>query len=414
MIHKGNEIIEIRDFLLEQLKDLSVQEWRLLGFYLEKINPRDISTRYVRIDLDDYCSIMGIGEDANIPYLKSSTRKLLQKVVDGPDPDKHIVYSQTVLFQRCRMMSDEHGKYYFELNAADDALPLLFDFKDHYIKARGMNIFELNSQNQIMMYLYICKQYGLGKRCIEVSIDELRDWLGIKRDEYQRFGNFNERVLSTCERALREHSELCFTYEKGILGAHGKCETIKIYIKENKEITNKLIPEQLPETTDKVKLEGKEIIAIVELCKQLLNKPKLTGIEKNWIQTWVKEYGMTEELVKEAFNDNSFRSYLSMQHINTTLTKWFESGIQTVEAAKKFCQEEHEKNKRKAAKKSSISGAKWKTGAEAGIAISNKENITDSEQHDKEGDISEDNGIPSDILDMFGDPDKAVDDDVDI
>ena len=116
---------------------------------------------------------------------------------------------------------------------------------------------------------------------------------------------------------------------------------------------------------------------------------------------------MTEELVKEAFNDNSFRSYLSMQHINATLTKWFENGIHTVEAAKKFCQEEHEKNKRKAARKLSKSGTKWKTGAEAGIAIS-------SEQHDKEGDISEDNGIPSDILDMFGEPDEDVDDNVDI
>ena len=410
MIHKGNEIIEIRDFLLEQLKDLSTQEWRLLGFYLEKINPRDVSTRYVRIDLYDYCSIMGIGEDANIPYLKNSTRKLLQKVVDGPDPDKHVVYSQTVLFQRCRLMNDEYGKFYFELNAADDALPLLFDFKDHYVKARGMNIFELNSQNQILMYFYICKQYGYGKTTVEVSVEELRNWLGIKPDEYQRFGNFNDRVLSTCEKALREHSDLCFTYEKGKQGAHGKCETIKIHIKENKKITNKLKPEELADTIDKAKHDHTEIMAVTELCKQMLNKQKLTGIENDWIRIWVTDYGMTEELVKEAFNDNSFRNFLSLQHVNETLNKWHKNGIRTVEAAEKFCKEEHNANIRKAAKKSSISGAKWKTGAEAGIAISNKENITDSEQRDKEVDISEDNGIPSDILDMFGEPDEAVDD----
>lgn len=402
MIHKGNEIIEIRDFLLEQLKDLSLQEWRLLGFYLEKINPRDITTRFVRIDLDDYIELLDLGEDPNIPYLKESSKKLLQKVVDGRDPDKHVVYSQTTIFQRCRLMTDEKGKYYFELNAADDALPLLFDFKDHYIKARGMNIFELNSSNQILMYFFICKQIGLGKRSVEITVDELRDWLGIKTDVYQRFGDFNNYVLSVCERALREHSDLCFTYEKGRLGAHGKCETLKIHIRENKAVIKQLETKIITDVAAVSKLEVAEINNITELCEKNLNR-KLCEIEKDWIRTWVNDYGMTEVLVKRAFEDNMFRSHLTLKNVNDTLTKWHEHGIRTLEAAEKFCKEEHNANIRKAAKKSSISGAKWKTGAEAGIAISNKENITDSEQHDKEGDISEDNGIPSDILAMFGD-----------
>ena len=295
MVHKGNEIIEIRDYLLDQLKDLSLQEWRLLGYYLEKINPRDINTRYVRIDLDDYLEIMGLGEDANIPYLKASTKKLLLKVIDGKDPQKkNVVYSQTTLFQRCRLLSDEKGKYYFELNAADDSLPLLFDFKDHYIKARGMNIFELDSPNQILMYFYLCKQNGLGRKTFEVPVDELRDWLGIKPDEYQRFGNFKDYVLSVCEKALKEHSELYFTYEKGKLGAHGKCETLKIHIKENKKISKQTESVQLPDESENK--ENEEIRKVTELCEKCFNK-KINPIEFDWLRSWIKDYGMTEELV---------------------------------------------------------------------------------------------------------------------
>ncbi len=399
MVHKGNEIIEIRDYLLDQLKDLSLQEWRLLGYYLEKINPRDINTRYVRIDLDDYLEIMGLGEDANIPYLKASTKKLLLKVIDGKDPQKkNVVYSQTTLFQRCRLLSDEKGKYYFELNAADDSLPLLFDFKDHYIKARGMNIFELDSPNQILMYFYLCKQNGLGRKSFEVPVDELRDWLGIKPDEYQRFGNFKDYVLSVCEKALKEHSELYFTYEKGKLGAHGKCETLKIHIKENKKISKKTGQAQLPDTVENK--ENEEIRKVTELCEKCFNK-KINPIEFDWLRSWIKDYGMTEEMVKLAIKDNSFRKYLTMKNIDDTLTKWHENGVKTLEDAEAFCQKEYEANKLKAARKTATRSA-WPTGAEAGI-------LWPEESSEKETKNEE---IPEDILDMFADdeePDESPD-----
>ena len=399
MVHKGNEIIEIRDYLLDQLKDLSLQEWRLLGYYLEKINPRDINTRYVRIDLDDYLEIMGLGEDANIPYLKASTKKLLLKVIDGKDPQKkNVVYSQTTLFQRCRLLSDEKGKYYFELNAADDSLPLLFDFKDHYIKARGMNIFELDSPNQILMYFYLCKQNGLGRKTFEVPVDELRDWLGIKPNEYQRFGNFNERVLCACEKALKEHSELYFTYEKGRLGAHGKCETLKILIKENKKISKQTKSVQLPDESENK--ENEEIRKVTELCEKCFNK-KINPIEFDWLRSWIKDYGMTEEMVKRAIKDNSFRNYLTMKNIDDTLTKWHENGVKTLEDAEAFCQKEYEANKLKAARKT-VTRSAWPTGAEAGI-------LWPEESSEKETKNEE---IPEDILDMFADdeePDESPD-----
>lgn len=400
MIHKGNEIIEIREYLLEQLKDLSLQEWRLLGFYLEKINPRDINTRFVRIDLDDYLELMELGEDPNIPYLKESTKKLLQKVVDGRDPDKkHVVYSQTTIFQRCRLMTDDNGKYYFELNAADDALPLLFDFKEHYIKARGMNIFELNSPNQILMYFYICKQVGLGRRNIEVSVEELRNWLGISPTEYQRFGDFNTRVLGTCEKALKEHSDLCFTYEKGRMGAHGRCETIKINIKENKKNIKK------PETESVSCTEiDEDIKKITALCEEFFGR-KLNIIEKDWVHTWAVDYKMTDALVKLAIKDNSFRNHLTMKNIDDTITKWHENNIKTVEDAETFCKKEYEANKAKAAKPSSERSL-WRTGEEAGIFFKESSSNKSIEEP------SEEPGISDDILSMFSDEEPEEEPDI--
>ena len=297
----------------------------------------------------------------------------------------------------------------------------MFDFKEHYIKAKGMNIFELNSPNQILMYFYICKQFGLGKKDIEVSVEELRDWLGIKPNEYQRFGDFNNWVLRTCEKALREHSDLCFTYEKGKMGAHGKCETIKLHIKENKKIAKKMEAEALIEAASTNNNETNR--KIIELCEKSFNK-KLNGIELDWIQTWINEYGITEDIVKLAIKDNSFRTYMTIKNVDDTLTKWHENNITTVEAAKEFCENEHKKNIRNAARNKNSNNSVWRTGEEAGIVCKQSE-LSNSKDDEVENDEDiellksfddsekrEEKHIPESVLGMFGDAD--IDDDPDI
>ena len=132
---------------------------------------------------------------------------------------------------------------------------------------------------------------------------------------------------------------------------------------------------------------------------------------------------MSEALIKRAFDDNLFRTHLAMKNIHDTLTKWNEHGIRTLEAAEKFCKEEHNANIRKAARKSSSSKTVWKTGAEAKTVWKTKaeaeiditDNNTDKEtQTTNENSISEDSGIPSDILDMFGESNEEIDEGVDL
>ena len=405
---KRNVLNELRS------SNMTLQQLRLFSLYLAKINPRDISTREVRFKLKDYCQIMGL-EKLQIDYIQESTNDLLSKVVNIPNENGK-GYKAFQLFKECIVYEDDTDhEWYIKIDAHDNALPLMFDFQKEFFTYKVWNVLSLKSPNQIRMY-EILKQYeNLGTR--EISINDLRELLGIVPEQYvgrKGWSNFKTRVIDSCQKALKESTDICFDYERGSAGPGGSWQTIIFHIKRNDDYISNLSIEEFLRDKNELENEKTTIEKIAALCRKLLGKSKLTGMENNWIQAWVKEYGMTEELVNEAFNDNSFRSYLSMQHINATLTKWFENGIHTVEAAKKFCQEEHEKNKRKAARKLSISGTKWKTGAEAGIAISNKENITDSEQHDKEREKSEDNGIPSDILDMFGEPDEAVDDNVDI
>lgn len=86
-----------------------------------------------------------------------------------------------------------------EINASDDALPLMFEFKNRYFTYELWNALRLKSPNQVRMY-EILKQYEkIGTRTL--TIKELRNLLGIAPNEYQRWERFRVRVLDSCQQA---------------------------------------------------------------------------------------------------------------------------------------------------------------------------------------------------------------------
>lgn len=227
-------IVEKRNILNElRANDLTLQELRFFSIYLSKINPRDEKTRIVRFPLADFQKIMGFGR-MNIQQLRTSTNSLLKKVVNIPK--KNGGYTGFQLFKECEVDQDDLGDWYVSIDAHDKALPLLFDYKERYFKYELWNALRLKSPNQIRMY-EILKQYeSLGKR--ELTVKDLRELLGIAENEYTNWQNFKIRVLESCQKALKETTDICFEYERGRTGAGGKWLSIIFTIHKN-EPTNK-------------------------------------------------------------------------------------------------------------------------------------------------------------------------------
>ena len=201
-----NAIVEKRNVLNElRSNSMTVQELRFFSIYLSKINPWDISTRTVRFPISEFQRIMGFGK-LNIGQLR-----------------------------------DDNDEWFVEINASDDALPLMFDFKNRYFKYALWNALRLKSPNQIRMY-EILKQYEtLGKR--EITIVELRELIGIDKKEYSGrtgWSDFKKYVLDSCQQALKENTDICYTYERGKTGKGGKWLTIIFHITKNADYKDPL------------------------------------------------------------------------------------------------------------------------------------------------------------------------------
>ena len=226
-------IVEKRNVLNElRSNNMTVQELRFFSIYLSKINPWDVSTRNVRFPIVDFQRIMGFGK-LNISQLRASTDSLLCKLVHVPNESGY-GYTAFQLFKECRLDRDENEEWYIEIDAHDKALPLMFEFKNKYFKYELWNALRLKSPNQVRMY-EILKQYEkIGKR--ELAVAEIRELLGVGKKEYSGrtgWSDFKKYVLDSCQQALKENTDICFTYEKGKSGKGGKWLTIVFYIEKN-------------------------------------------------------------------------------------------------------------------------------------------------------------------------------------
>ena len=238
---KKNYLIEKRNVLNEmRAKEMTYQEARFFLIYLSKINPREISTRLVRFTLDDFKTIMELNSPLKINYMKQVAHRLLGKVVDIPEEDekgKVIGFHAFQLFKRCKVIIDGPSEKYIEIDAHDEALPLMFEFKEKYFTYELWNALHLKGPNQLRMY-EILKQYEkVGYRIL--SMNALKELLWIDKSEYTRYERFRTRVLKTCQQALGKYTDIQFTYEPyGKRGDRGKILQIKFTIKKNKPVVN--------------------------------------------------------------------------------------------------------------------------------------------------------------------------------
>ena len=232
VVSKRNVLNELRS------NNMTLQELRFFSIYLSKINPQDIDTRVVRFPLDDFQKIMNLGK-LNITQLKSNIDSLLTKVVHVPNENGG--FSAFQLFKRCRVNKDELDSWFVEIDAHDDALPLMFDFKEKYFKYELWNALRLKSSNQIRMY-EIMKQYEfIGHH--EWSVQELRELLYIGENEYSGrtgWSDFRKNILDACQAALKESTDICYTYERGKTGKGGKWLTIIFHIEKNNDYIDQL------------------------------------------------------------------------------------------------------------------------------------------------------------------------------
>jgi len=155
--------------------------------------------------------------------------------VEGAYKDDFVAFQ---LFKQCKIAHDARGNRYFEMDAHDEALPLMFNYQRDYFKYELWNVLNLESVNQVRMYEILKQNEWRGERI--VGVDELKALLGIGEKEYKQYKDFKKRVLDACGKALKEKTDLTFTYEPIRTGRGGRITALQFTIAKNLDHVDKL------------------------------------------------------------------------------------------------------------------------------------------------------------------------------
>lgn len=249
-----NHLVVKRNVLNElRANNMSLQELRFFSIYLSKINPKDIDSRIVSFSLEDFRLIMELGR-LNIDYLKNITNNLLGKVINIPSSDGG--YEAFQVFKHCKVFR-ENEAWYIEIDAHDQALPLMFEFKEKYFSYKLWNALKLKSSNQLRIY-EILKQYErIGYRIL--TVEKLREMIGIDKKQYKVYKDFRKYVLDVCQKAIEENTDIKFTYEPyGKKGKGGKILEIKFNIFRNDQYQDQLTLDDFIENQREAELESEQ------------------------------------------------------------------------------------------------------------------------------------------------------------
>jgi plasmid replication initiation protein len=273
LVEKRNVFNEMRS------NNMTLQGLRFLSVYLSKINARDPKTRVVRFSMKSFLQIIEFKGNFKRSYYEETINRLLGYVIHMPT-ERGLDSFQ--LFKKCRLEQGIDGEWYVEIDAHDDALPLMFEFKDRYFSYELWNALRLSSFNQVRMY-EILKQHEY-KGEVSISLADLRNLLNISSDEHQRWERFKTHVLEKCRTVLAEKTDIKYTYEPIRNGRGGKVTGLKFFIEKNKDYVDQLclleyldndcIPETAINTPMSDEIKERSLKKSAEEKKQALDEAK--------------------------------------------------------------------------------------------------------------------------------------------
>lgn len=228
LVTKSNVLNEMRH------KDMTLQEMRLFTVYLSRIDKEKISTRHVKFPLNEFKELMNLNPTTSITYIRSVTAHLLSHVVTEPKGTKGS-YRQYQIFKTCDVDVDTGTVC---MDAHDDVLPLMFEYKNRFFRYKLWNTLHLTSTNQIRMYELLKQYENTEQKSLTISLVDLKEKLDIDPEDYSRWDNFKARIIVPCQKALKEKTDICFEYSP--IKSGKATVALKFTIKKNEDYDHQL------------------------------------------------------------------------------------------------------------------------------------------------------------------------------
>lgn len=255
---------------------LTLSEFKILDAYLARIDSHHPDRRWVRFSKGELEAILHV-EKINITDLNTRIKNLCIMVqIENPalTADGNEGFDEVALFERAICKKDAEGVWTIDLCCTPSAMQYIFNVENlGYLRYKLRSIVCLTSRYSYLLFLYLERNRFRGNW--EVSVNELRDYLGCTDSTYSQYKFFNQFILKRAQQELESKTNCHFSYKpirqgRRISHLHFFLEPL---LEEKEEVVR-----QTNTASAETSLQA-EINALLSACRLPNGEPEFTSAE---------------------------------------------------------------------------------------------------------------------------------------
>lgn len=202
LVTQSNDLIEAR-----QTHPLSAREQKIVLSFVSMVQPNDVDFKKYEMYIKDFHEMLGLEGREHYTQIKEIVKNLMSKVIEIPYPN-----GDYLIANWASSVKYKAGEGKIEFAFSPELKPYLLQLKKAFTSYRLSNILSLKSTYAIRLYELMKKWQHLGRW--EVSIEHLKEKLGIQKDKYKQYGHFKSRVIQSAVEEVNEKTDVQVTFNE--------------------------------------------------------------------------------------------------------------------------------------------------------------------------------------------------------
>ena len=235
------ELVVKDNALINASYSLNLVEQRLILLAIVELRQltHDMALDYVafnkpmKITAESYVKAFGVSQSTAYETLKDACKTLFARQFSYQEPrEKGRIANKTTRWVSDIAYIDNSATV--EFTFAHAVIPLILYLEKHLTSYELKQVSCLTSGYAIRLYELLIAWRSVGKTP-EIKIEEFRQKMGVLDGEYQRMGQFKEKVLHIALAQINEHTDITVEYEQHKAGRSIVAFSFKFKEKKTKE-----------------------------------------------------------------------------------------------------------------------------------------------------------------------------------
>lgn len=281
--NSNSDLVVQHNNLIQARYRLTLQEKRLVLWLASQVNHTDKDFKEHILSVRDFAKIADISEDGLYSDLQALTRRLMQRIITI----RHIDENRLIQVAWLGAADYKLDKGTVALSFHPHLKPFMLELKKNFTVLNLSDVLSLKSVYAIRIFELLKQYETVGQRTIQLQ--ELREFCGVKADQYKKYNDFRRKILDIATREINEKTPISIEYQE--IKTSRKITEIYFSISTNRNYLNR---QQEPKTFERIEKLEREIASKNLLIKKICEY----GFGKRTAQNFFKI--ATEKEIKES------------------------------------------------------------------------------------------------------------------